>query len=53
MTTRTIMDADGDTYVYRFWQWQGIGLSACVGFVSSLPGTLEHLTTGELGPHAG
>jgi len=38
MTTRVLTDASGDTYMYRFWEWQGIGLSACVGFVSSLLG---------------
>ena len=38
MTTRVVTDAAGETYTYRFWEWQGIVLSAGVGFLSSLLG---------------
>jgi uncharacterized protein len=38
MATRVITDASGETYMYRFWEWQGIALSAGVGFLSSLLG---------------
>ncbi|MEI7925071.1 MAG: sulfite exporter TauE/SafE family protein [Chloroflexota bacterium] len=35
---RRITDATGHTYVYGYNLWQGIGISAVVGFVSSLLG---------------
>ena len=38
LTLRTITDAAGDTYVYRFPMPLGIAISAVVGFLSSLLG---------------
>lgn len=35
---RRIRDADGNTFVYAFRLWQGVAISAVVGFVSSLLG---------------
>ncbi|HTE86195.1 MAG TPA: sulfite exporter TauE/SafE family protein, partial [Dehalococcoidia bacterium] len=31
MTMRVLTDARGETYMYRFWEWKGIVLSAGVG----------------------
>src|SRR5262249_40900517 len=38
MTTRVLVDAHGLTYEYSFFQWQGLAISAGVGFLSSLLG---------------
>lgn len=38
MTRRVLIDAGGVTYEYSFIQWQGLVLSSCAGFLSSLLG---------------
>jgi uncharacterized membrane protein YfcA len=38
MTTRVLVDANGVLYEYSFFQWQGLAISAGVGFLSSLLG---------------
>lgn len=35
---RQIVDLDGTMYCYAYWRWQGLGISGCVGFISSLLG---------------
>lgn len=38
VVSRTLTDRDGTTYVYAYRRWQGLAISAGVGFVSSLLG---------------
>jgi uncharacterized membrane protein YfcA len=35
---RRVTDSEGDTFVYSFRMWQGLLVSLCVGFMSSLMG---------------